>query len=80
MLAEVAVQTGVHDNRPMDVHQDSALTIMSAVLIILLWMAAWTWIRFAKRPDEQRENVGYAMAAVFGYAGLLIIYVVIIYI
>ena len=63
---------------PMDVHQDSALTIMAAVLVILLWMAAWTWIRFARRPDEQRENVGYAMAAVLGYAGLLLAYVVII--
>ena len=65
---------------PMDVHQDSALTIMTAVLVILLWLAAWTWIRFARRPDEQRENVGYAMAAVLGYAGLLLVYLLIIYI
>lgn len=63
----------------MDVHQDSALTIMSAVLVILLWAAAWTWVRFAKRPDEQRENVGYAMAAVLGYSGLIIIYLLLIY-
>ncbi len=79
-LAEVAVRTAVHDNRHMDVHQDSALTIMATVLVILLWIAALTWIRFARHPDEQRENVGYAMAAVLGYAGLLIVYLMIIYI
>ena len=32
-----------------------------------------------KRPDEQRENVGYAMAAVLGYSGLIIIYLLLIY-
>lgn len=64
----------------VDVHQDSALTIMATVFVILLWMAAWTWARSARRPDEQRENVAYAMAAVLGYAGLVVAYVVFIYI
>lgn len=64
----------------MDVHQDSALAILAAVFIILLIMAAWTWIKFAKRPDEQRENVAYAMAAVLGFAALIVAYVVLIYI
>ena len=64
----------------MDVHQDSALTIMGAVLVILMWMTAWTWTRFARRPDEQRENAAYAMAAVLGFAGLTIVYLLVIYI
>lgn len=40
---------------------------------------AWTWIRFAKRPEE-RENVAYTMAAVLGYTALMVAYVLLIYI
>lgn len=64
----------------MDVHLDSALTILSAVFIILLVMAAWTWIKFAKQPEDQRENVAYATAAVLGFTALIVAYVVLIYI
>ena len=64
----------------MDVHTDKALTLMAIVFVILLWMAAWTWIRAAKRPEEQRQNVAYATATVLGYAGLIIAYLLLTYI
>lgn len=63
----------------MDLHLDAALSIMGIVLVVLLWLAAWTWIRFAKLPEEQRENAAYAMAAVLGYSGVIIVYLLLVY-
>lgn len=58
----------------MDFHTDTGLSMMIILLVVLLWAAAWTWIRCARQPEEQRENAAYAMAAVLGYSGLVVVY------
>ena len=63
----------------MDFHTDTGLSTMVILLVVLLWAAAWTWIRFARQPEKQRENAAYAMAAVLGYSGLVVAYLWLIY-
>ena len=63
----------------MSLDQDPALAIMAAVLVILLWLTAWTWLRFARHPEEPRENAAYVTAATLGYGGLVVCYLLIIH-
>ena len=63
----------------MDLNHDPALAIMGVVLLILLWLTAWTWLRFARQPDEQRENAAYVTAATLGYGGLVLAYLLIMH-
>lgn len=61
----------------MSLDEDPALAIMAAVLLILLWLTAWTWLRLARHPEEPRENAAYVTAAMLGYGGLVLAYLLI---
>ena len=60
----------------MSLDQDPALAIMAAVLLILLLLTAWSWLRVAGHP-EQRESAAYVTAATLGYGGLVLFYLLI---
>ena len=64
----------------MSPDQDPVLAIMGAVLLILLWLTAWGWLRVARHPEEPRENAAYLTAVTFGYGGLIVAYLVLVHI
>lgn len=64
----------------MSLDQDPVLAIMGAVLLILLWLTAWTWLRFAKHPGEPRDHAAYVTAVTFGYGGLIVAYLLLMHI
>ena len=58
---------------------DPALAIMGGVLLILLWLSAWSWLRVAKYPEEPRDIATYVTAATLGYGGLVLAYLLIMH-